>query len=149
MRRDFSVEAVPDVVVWLDAGRVRQVLLNLLANAVKFTPAGGRVSLSVLPEGSDLTIVVADTGMGIPADRQQRVFGTFERLHEDRATIGGTGIGLALTKDLVELQHGEIGFESTEGAGTTFHVRLPGVVRGQTGGTGCWCWRTRSPVPGC
>lgn len=130
----FQAEFAPAVVVSLDPGRTRQILLNLLSNAVKFTPSGGRVTLQVVPEGPDLVIRVSDTGIGIPADRQDRVFGAFERLHDDLVAISGTGIGLAITKRLVELQHGEISFESAEGVGTTFQVRLSGVVRGRTEG---------------
>ena len=113
--------------VRVDAGRVRQILYNLLSNAVKFTPAG-RVELDVEIRGRDLAIEVRDTGMGIPADKMDRVFGTFERLHEGRSEVSGTGLGLALTKRLVELHGGTIGFDSVEGRGSTFRVFLPEVV---------------------
>ncbi|HET8569198.1 MAG TPA: ATP-binding protein [Candidatus Limnocylindria bacterium] len=116
-------------VVRVDAQRIRQVLLNLLSNAVKFTPAGGEVRLHVSAGPSDLDLAVADTGIGIPEDRQDRVFGVFERLNEDRSEQSGTGLGLALTKRLVELHGGSIGFESAVERGTVFRVRLPGVVR--------------------
>lgn len=125
----FTVENVDgDRSVTLDVGRVRQILFNLLSNAVKFTPAGGSVTLTVTCVDSDLLFDVRDTGMGIAADKQARVFGTFERLHEDVTRIGGTGLGLALTKSLVDLHHGSISFESVEGYGATFHVRLPHVA---------------------
>ena len=112
----------------LDAGRVRQVLYNLLSNAVKFTPSGGRVRLRVQVEGTALHIEVEDNGIGIPRSEHGRVFGTFERLHEGKSDASGTGLGLALTKKLVELHGGSITFESDEGQGTTFRVVLPDCV---------------------
>ncbi|MEI6136580.1 MAG: PAS domain S-box protein [Chloroflexota bacterium] len=130
----FELDTVPNAVVWVDPGRVRQILLNLLSNAAKFNTPEGLVSLSISTSGTDLLIVVKDTGIGIPADRHDRVFGTFERVNEDRAVVGGSGIGLSLTKRLVELQLGDISFESAEGVGTTFRVRLPGAVRGRVVG---------------
>jgi len=107
--------------------RVRQVLFNLLSNALKFTPSGGSVKLRATLSGSDLDLEVADTGIGIPADARDRVFGMFERLHEGRAEAGGTGLGLALTKRLVEQMGGSITFDSEEGRGTTFRVHLADV----------------------
>jgi CheY-like chemotaxis protein len=94
---------------------------------VKFTPPGGHVELSVGADGTDLVVAVTDTGIGIPADKLDRVFGTFERLHEGRDAAPGTGLGLALTKQLIELHKGSITFETREGAGTTFRFRLPHV----------------------
>src|SRR5581483_3085551 len=120
----FTVEAPADVSVQVDPGRVRQVLYNLLSNAVKFTDAGGSVTLRVSLDADTLVVEVADTGIGIPPDRRSRVFGTFERLHEGRLGSEGTGLGLALTKRLVELHGGSIGFESEPGQGTTFRVHL-------------------------
>jgi signal transduction histidine kinase len=123
-RVGFDMDVQADAVVRVDAGRMRQVLYNLLSNAVKFTPEMGRVDLRVRLEGQALVIEVADTGIGIPAEKRDRVFGTFERLHEGQSEASGTGLGLALTKKLVELHHGTIGFESEEARGTTFRVRI-------------------------
>ncbi len=123
----FDEAIQEDGYVRVDVARIRQVLYNLLSNAVKFTPAGGRVSVSAGLHGDDLLFGVADTGIGIPADRADRVFGMFERLHEERADTPGSGLGLALTKRLVELHGGSISFESREGQGTTFRVRIPAV----------------------
>jgi signal transduction histidine kinase len=124
----LDVALPTDRMVNVDAGRVRQVLYNLLSNAVKFTPRGGRVDLRAATDGRDLVIEVSDTGIGIPADKRDRVFGTFERLHEGRSEAAGTGLGLALTKRLVELHGGTISFDSVEGRGTTFRVRLADAV---------------------
>jgi signal transduction histidine kinase len=123
----FEVEAPHGERLFLDQTRVRQILFNLLSNAVKFTPSGGTVTLSARTSGADLDITVADSGVGIPLDAHARVFGVFERLHEGRVEAGGTGLGLALTKRLVEEMRGRISFESEEGHGTTFSVVLPDV----------------------
>jgi len=81
-----------------------------------------------------MLLEVSDTGIGIPAAHRGRIFGTLERLHEGRTEATGTGLGLALTKHLVELHGGTIGFESEEGRGTTFRVHIPGVrVAAMTG----------------
>jgi len=120
----FVALAPDDGTVRVDPARLRQVLYNLLSNAVKFTPRGS-VRLVVRFEGADLVIEVTDTGLGIPASERHRVFGTFERFHEGRVEATGTGLGLALTKRLVELHRGSIGFESEEGRGTTFRLVLP------------------------
>jgi PAS domain S-box-containing protein len=121
----FEVSAPDDAVVVLDPGRVQQVLNNLLSNAIKFTESGGHVRLSAAVTGGALEIAVSDTGIGIPLESRDRVFGTFERLHEGRIDAGGTGLGLALTKQMVELHGGTITFESNAGLGTTFRVRIP------------------------
>ena len=113
--------------VWLDAGRVRQILLNLISNAVKFTPPGGLVEVHAALDGRDLQLTVSDTGIGIPADRQDRIFGSFERPNEARSDAPGTGLGLALTKRLVELHGGTISFTSVVDQGTVFSVCLPDV----------------------
>jgi nitrogen-specific signal transduction histidine kinase/CheY-like chemotaxis protein len=126
---EFSTSSQDDErTIYVDPGRVRQVLFNLLSNAVKFTPAGGTVALTVTVIAGALDIAVVDTGYGIPLDKHEKVFGTFERFHEAMSSAHGTGLGLALTKRLVELHHGTIDFTSREGAGSTFHVRLPDVV---------------------
>ena len=124
----LEVTAPDELQLHVDAGRIRQVLYNLLSNAIKFTPAGGHVELRVATDDNALDLVVADSGIGIPADKYDRVFRTFERLNEGRSQASGTGLGLALTKRLVELHGGSIDFTSSEGQGSTFRVRLPDVV---------------------
>ncbi|HEX9496646.1 MAG TPA: ATP-binding protein [Candidatus Limnocylindria bacterium] len=130
----FEVEGQSDGAVRLDPQRFRQILYNLLSNAVKFTPRGGSVRLRLGFAGDDLVVEVIDTGLGIPKAQHGRVFGTFERLHEGRSTATGTGLGLALTKSLVELHGGSISFESEEDRGTTFRVVLPAVRHEAVGG---------------
>jgi CheY-like chemotaxis protein/anti-sigma regulatory factor (Ser/Thr protein kinase) len=113
--------------VWADAERLQQVFWNLLANAVKFTPSGGRVEARLGPLGSRLALTVTDTGIGIRSDFLPHVFETFRQ--EDSSTTrahGGLGLGLAIAKRLVELHGGEIeAYSEGEGKGTTMRVILP------------------------
>ena len=120
----FTMETPAAPPLFVDPTRVRQVLFNLVSNAVKFTPGGGHVTLRASMDGRDLCFEVADTGVGIPKAASDRVFGVFERFHEGRADAAGTGLGLALSKRLVEQMNGAITFESEEGTGSTFRVRL-------------------------
>jgi PAS domain S-box-containing protein len=117
--------------VTADRQRLKQVLLNLLANAIKYNREGGSVSLSCR-EGLDgwLCIDVTDTGPGIPADKLDRLFSPFERLGAEQGDVEGTGLGLALSKGLVAAMGGSIGVDSTPGNGSTFWIRLP-ITEGQ------------------
>ena len=121
----FVVESRADAVAFVDPARMRQIISNLLSNAVKYTEPGGTVRLSGNITAAAFEIDVSDTGIGIPEESRARVFGTFERLHEGRMDAQGTGLGLALTKQMVELHGGTITFDSTAGVGTTFRVRVP------------------------
>jgi len=125
----FESSIQEDASVWLDPGRVRQILYNLTSNALKFTPRGGAVAVRSHVESTDLVFEVSDTGIGIPEDRRDRVFGIFERVNEDRSEASGTGLGLALSRRLVEMYGGAISFTSGERGGTTFRVLLPNVVQ--------------------
>ena len=116
---DFSVLA--------DRTRLKQVLLNLLSNAVKYNRDRGEVSIACAAVNHCIEIRVTDTGTGLDARQQARLFAPFERLDADKAAIEGTGIGLALSKRLMELMEGEIGVQSTPGSGSTFWVSLPMV----------------------
>ncbi|MBN2100032.1 MAG: HAMP domain-containing protein [Dehalococcoidia bacterium] len=107
-----------------DGSRIEQVLVNLIHNAIKFTPTGGRVTVSAKAEGDRLIVSVSDTGVGIPEDDLPRVFERFYKADRARAG-GGTGLGLAIAKHVVEAHGGRIWVESVEGRGATFNFGLP------------------------
>jgi signal transduction histidine kinase len=113
--------------VRLDEGRLKQILFNLLSNAVKFSPRGGPVTIDVSMSDPDFVrIDVADQGIGIPAEELKRIFDEFYQTEEGRrARKGGTGLGLSLTRNFVELHHGHIDVQSTPGQGSTFTLVLP------------------------
>ncbi|MDH7501151.1 MAG: ATP-binding protein [Verrucomicrobiota bacterium] len=112
--------------VMADRGKLEKIVLNLLFNAIKFTPAGGRVEVSAKREGDQVLLSVSDTGVGIPRDKQQFIFSRFWQADSSSSRkYQGAGIGLALVKELVEAQGGTVSFESDVGIGTTFYVRLP------------------------
>jgi signal transduction histidine kinase len=111
--------------IYADRGRFIQIMNNLLSNAVKFTPAGGIVTVSYRKRGELVEIAVTDTGIGIAAENQERIFEQFEQVDSTAARHHqGTGLGLALTKQLVKLQGGSITVQSEEGRGATFTVTL-------------------------
>ncbi|MGE5800680.1 MAG: ATP-binding protein [Gemmatimonadota bacterium] len=117
-----------DLRVHADPGRVRQILLNLLSNAIKFTPDGGRITLAAgaVNGGAEARIAVSDTGIGIAAEDQSKLFQEFAQLDASASRkYEGTGLGLALSRRLVEMQGGEIGVESEVGKGSTFWFTLP------------------------
>jgi signal transduction histidine kinase/DNA-binding response OmpR family regulator len=123
--------AVDELVV--DPARLKQVLYNYLSNAIKFTPEGGNVKLRATQAADDcVRIEVEDDGIGISSEGMTRLFGEFQQLAGDGKKRGGTGLGLALTKRLVEAQGGSIGVKSLVGHGSTFHATLPRVARRAT-----------------
>jgi signal transduction histidine kinase len=111
-----------------DERKLKQILINLLSNAVKFTPAGGAIRMAALrdPASGDLAITVADTGIGIAGADIHRVMEPFGQVDNPiNRKFRGTGLGLPLTKGLVELHGGRFDLESTPGVGTTVTIRLP------------------------
>ncbi len=119
------IDSHAKAMVLADRTRLRQVLLNLISNAIKFNRDEGSVQILVEPDDIAVRVSVRDTGYGLSPAQQQRLFKVFERLDADQAQIGGTGIGLALSKQLVELMDGEIGVSSDVDVGSVFWVRLP------------------------
>lgn len=123
---DLKLDSVGDRFL-ADQNRARQILMNLLSNAIKFTPDGGQVLLRVWRENDTAVFQVEDTGIGIPEHQRSLIFQKFQQLEPlIQRTYEGTGLGLALTKQLVELHGGRIEVESTVGDGSTFTVWLPG-----------------------
>jgi two-component system, NtrC family, sensor kinase len=121
-----ALAATPDVgTVSGDERRIRQVIFNLLSNAVKFTPAGGAVDVSATRADGEVRIAVADTGPGISPEDHERIFEEFQQTEAGLAQNEGTGLGLALSKRLVELHGGRIWVDSQPGKGSTFVFTLP------------------------
>jgi len=122
-----------------DGRKLRQIIYNLLSNAVKFTPSGGSVSVEVTRAGDQVELAVVDTGIGISPEGRARLFQPFEQLDGGIARkFSGTGLGLVMVKNLVELHGGAVGLESEEGQGSRFWVRLPATrddARGAPTGT--------------
>ena len=129
-KRGIKVQIMPDharnVAVRADHVRFNQVLLNLMSNAVKYNNDNGTITISFEKKSNGfLRLNVTDTGNGIPDDKAGELFKPFSRLGAEHTDIEGTGIGLVVTKELVERMDGNLGFESEVGVGTTFWVELP------------------------
>jgi len=123
---EFAVDCAPGLTITADKRALKQCLLNLLSNAIKFTLAEGRVQLTARIESGHAVILVADTGVGIPADELHRIGRPFEQVEgELQRTHRGTGLGLSLVKALVELHDGTMEIKSGLGDGTTVTLRLP------------------------
>jgi signal transduction histidine kinase len=129
---EVAVEAVPSPLA-CDRDRVGQVLGNLLANALRVTPPGGRVTLRVSPGDGEVVFMVSDTGPGVPTEEQPRLF---DRWYRGRnAAYAGHGLGLAIAKGLVEAHGGRIWVESVPGSGATFAFALPERAAASAGTT--------------
>ena len=115
-----------NLVAQLDERRIKQVLLNLISNAINYSPAGGQITISAVRTKDSLRLGVRDTGMGIPAADLARVFTPFEKIHSKTVQRrSGAGLGLALVKNIVELHGGTVEIESHEGVGTLVTCVLP------------------------
>lgn len=135
---------VDGALVRADRTRLKQVLLNLLSNAVKYNHAGGEVGIEVTcADDGQMRISINDTGQGIPVERQEELFQPFNRLGAEASEVEGTGIGLTITRRLVEMMGGRIGMESRPGLGSRFWVELPLEALPATGGPAA-DFRTRS-----
>src|SRR6478672_1630524 len=126
MQLSVDVQLEKDLHVLADHQRLKQVLLNLLTNAVKYTAVGGQVSVSVQESSSGKPrVIVTDTGAGISTEKLARLFTPFDRLGVEQSGVEGTGLGLALCQRLMHAMDGEIGVDSTVGKGSAFWIELP------------------------
>jgi signal transduction histidine kinase len=120
-------------VAWADLDRVRQILVNLLMNAVKYTPDGGNIKLSCEVVGDTVVAHVTDTGPGIPGEKLDSIFEPFVQLTSGLADRrGGVGLGLAISRDLARAMEGDLTVESTVGVGSRFTLSLPLAIAGST-----------------
>ena len=109
--------------------QLHQVLVNLISNAVKYSPDGSPITVGAHRDGNVVVLWVQDEGMGIPADLHEKIFERFFRIdNTDRRAVGGTGLGLALVRDIVTAHSGRVWVESAPGKGSMFYVSLPAVT---------------------
>lgn len=121
--RDIPTQAFP---VWMDKDRMTQVIDNILSNAVKYSPDGGKITCKVERQIRQIVISVKDEGIGIEYDQLDKIFDRFYRVDRARTReLGGTGLGLAITREMIEAHYGRIWANSIEGKGTTIHITLP------------------------
>ncbi len=130
--------AVPEPVpvVWGDQGTLTQVLVNILGNAIKYSREGGRVALSVEADGDAVRFTVADSGIGIAPDDLPHIFDAFYTAQPGAAGERGSGLGLAVSRRIVEAHGGSIAVQSTPGTGSTFVITLPALGEGGSGASG-------------
>ena len=134
---ELSIATKPeDLVVYADKGKFKQVIYNLLSNAIKFTPESGSifVDTKVREQAGDMLVTVTDTGVGIPAEHIDKIWGEFYMVQGEHQKQKGTGLGLSLVRKLVELHGGQIGVFSEEGKGSTFSFTMPlqaGAAQGE------------------
>ncbi len=123
----YQLGQMENLVVKGDRAKLRQLLLNILDNAIRYTPRGGKISVSVQREGGTAVVSVSDTGAGIPAEDLPRIFDRFYQVDKARSRIdgGGSGLGLAIAKDIAEAHRGRIEVQSEVGKGSNFSIFLP------------------------
>lgn len=123
---DLSLDLPKNISVTGDDTRLRQVFTNLIDNAIRYTPKGGNIEITVFPQNGNVTVTIKDTGLGIPADEIPHIFDRFYRVDKSRSRDdGGTGLGLNICEWIVKAHQGSIEVQSRLGKGTTIHVTLP------------------------
>ena len=120
-------EVRQDAVIIADRDKLEHIYFNLMSNALKYTPEGGRITTALSYDGKQYVLSVSDTGKGIEEEALPHLF---DRFFQARGAVGGTGIGLSLVKAYVDLHHGDIRVESNEGEGTRFFISLPAAQPG-------------------
>jgi len=125
--QSLTVHGTSDLSVRADSTRFKQILMNLLGNAIKFAPERGTIDLAAQQLGDVVRVEVRDSGPGIPLEEQQRIFEAFHRLRQSEKGVEGTGLGLAITRRLVELHGGQLNLESKPASGSCFYFTLPAV----------------------
>lgn len=122
----FNKPEKPLPKTWCDVSRITEVVINILGNAIKYTPPGGKINIKAEAKGGEIEVSIKDNGRGIPADKRDRVFQKFSQVDVMKDEVKGTGLGMYISKNLVELHKGKIWFESEgDGKGTTFYFTLP------------------------
>ena len=123
---DNKIDLLPDVNINIDEQRFKQVILNLLSNAVKYNNKNGSVIINYsVDDEKMLQLSITDTGKGLTPEQQTHIFHRFDRAGEEASTISGSGLGLVISKQLIEKMKGAIGFESTSGEGSCFWIKVP------------------------
>lgn len=126
---DIKIQVSPAIELKANPGHMKQLLINLMDNAIKYNKPGGQVSVAAQVSDGNLEIHVKDTGIGIPAEYTDRIFERFYRVDKGRSReMGGTGLGLSIVKHILQLYNGSVRLLSREGEGSEFIVTLP-VVR--------------------
>src|SRR5208283_1055800 len=122
----FDLDAKEELTVNGDKVKLRQLFINILENAVRYTPADGQISIALMKKESDAVVSIVDTGIGIPAEHLTHIFERFYRVDKARARAdGGVGLGLAIAKIIAESHKGKIDVASEVGKGTTFKISIP------------------------
>jgi two-component system sensor histidine kinase BaeS len=122
----WVVDVSPDLpVVMMDQDRMAQAIGNILSNAIKFTPAGGQVSITIRFDDGQLSMQVADTGPSIPVDEKEKIFQPFYRGSQGRRIVEGMGLGLSIAREIIMAHGGEINLQSSPGAGSRFTLQIP------------------------
>ncbi len=125
-KQEISMDLADECEMFADPGKLAQVCYNIIENAIKYTPEGGKITINLYKSGRDAVLEVSDTGIGIPASALPHVFDRFYRVDKSRGReTGGTGLGLSIVQQIVRLHAGSVTVQSTLGKGTTFTVQLP------------------------
>ncbi|MNF93423.1 Sensor protein kinase WalK [compost metagenome] len=117
--------ALPRVKIFADADQLSQVWINVIGNAIKFTPAGGHIFIKLVPLKDRVQVWIQDNGIGIPLDEQGRIFDRFYKVDQARQRDSGSGLGLAIVRKIIDMHDGTIEVHSEEGKGTQFLIVVP------------------------